>query len=330
VFAKVNAAGGINGRKLVLVREDDRCDPATAIAAVKKLVFSDNVFAIIGGGCSNAALGARPEIIKDEIPTNIFASVADEITDPVSKYIYTTMTTASIESRAQVDYALAQGAKKIAIVAQHDAWGQSRYKPLMEALKKHGVTPVVDLEMTVDDNDATVQALKIAQAKADAVIMLLYAKPGAVLVRSLNKLGQNPMLIGETGIADPVAFTKQVDIPGATDKFVTPSAVRYTPSSPEVAEWTASIKKMFPNDDLSVFNLMGIGAGEVMVDALKKAGPDLTREKFLDAMAHINVTTDTYAAPIVCNDPVSHQCNQHVAWMKAAGDHAEMLAAKGQ
>ena len=156
---------------------------------------------------------------------------------------------------------LDRGAKKIAIVAQHDAWGQSRYKPLMEAIKAHGVTPVLDLEMTVDDNDATVQALKIAQAQADAVIMVLYAKPGAVLVRGLNKLGQSPMLIGETGIADPVAFTKQVDIPGATDKFVTPSAVRYTPSSPEVAEWTASIKKMFPNDDLSVFNLMGIGAG---------------------------------------------------------------------
>lgn len=330
VFAKVNAAGGVHGRKLVLLREDDRCDPATAIAAVKKLVFVDNVFSIIGGGCSNAALGARPEIIKDEIPTNIFASVADDISVPVSKYIYTTMTTASIESRAQVDYAVEHGAKKIAIVAQHDAWGQSRYKPLMEALAKNKITPVVDLEMTVDDNDATVQALKIAQTGADAIIMELYAKPGAVLIRALNKLGQDPMLIGETGIADPVAFTKQVDIPGATDKFVTPSAVRYTTTSPEVKDWTAEIKKMFPNDDLSVFNIMGIGAAQVLVAALEKAGPDLTREKFLDAMAHINVTTDTYAAPIVCDDPVSHQCNNHVAWMKAVGDHAEMLSDKTQ
>ncbi len=330
VFAKVNAAGGVHGRKLVLVREDDRCDPATAIAAVKKLVYVDNVFSIIGGGCSNAALGARPEIIKDEIPTNIFASVADEITNPVSKYIYTTMTTASIESRAQVDYAIEHGAKKIAIVAQHDAWGQSRYKPLIEAMAKNKLTAVEDLEMTVDDNDATVQALKIAQSGADAIIMELYAKPGAVLIRALNKLGQNPMLIGETGIADPVAFTKQVDIPGATDKFVTPSAVRYTTTSPEVKDWTAEIKKMFPNDDLSVFNIMGIGAAQVLVAALDKAGPDLTREKFLDAMAHIDVTTDTYAAPIVCNDPESHQCNNHVAWMKAAGDHAEMLSDKTQ
>src|SRR6185437_3607636 len=73
VFAKVNEEGGVNGRKLVLVREDDRCDPATAIAAVKKLVFEEKVFAIIGGGCSNAALGARPEIIKDKVPFQVFA-----------------------------------------------------------------------------------------------------------------------------------------------------------------------------------------------------------------------------------------------------------------
>src|SRR5579862_1297031 len=81
VFAKVNEAGGVNGRKLVLVREDDRCDPATAIAAVKKLVFSENVFALIGGGCSNAALAARPEIIKDGVPYIAFAAVADGISD---------------------------------------------------------------------------------------------------------------------------------------------------------------------------------------------------------------------------------------------------------
>jgi branched-chain amino acid transport system substrate-binding protein len=325
VFAKVNEEGGVNGRKLVLVREDDRCDPATAIAAVKKLVFNENVFALIGGGCSNAALAARPEIIKDAVPYIVFASVADGISDPVAKNIYSTMTTSSIESRAQVQYALDHGAKKIAIVSQHDAWGQSRYDPLMAEFKKRSLTPVVDLEMTVDDNDATTQALKITQAGADAIIMELYAKPGAVLVRSLNKLGQNPMLIAQTGIADPVAFTKEVAIPGATDKFVTPAAVRYAPSDPQVKGWTDRIKTMFPNDELSVFNLMGIGSAQVMVAALKQAGPDLTRDKYLDALSHIKVDTDTYADTIVCKDPSSHQCNQNPAWMKAAGDHAEMV-----
>src|SRR5436305_778677 len=49
VFDEVNAAGGIHGRKLQLVREDDRCDPAAAIAAIQKLVHQDQAFALIGG-----------------------------------------------------------------------------------------------------------------------------------------------------------------------------------------------------------------------------------------------------------------------------------------
>src|SRR3954470_10163016 len=52
VFEEVNKAGGIHGRKLQLVREDDRCEPAAAIAAIQKLVHQDQTFALIGGGCS--------------------------------------------------------------------------------------------------------------------------------------------------------------------------------------------------------------------------------------------------------------------------------------
>src|SRR5258708_21298286 len=58
VFDEVNAAGGIHGRKLQLVREDDRCDPTAAIGAVKKLAEQDQVFAIIGGGVSKYACTA--------------------------------------------------------------------------------------------------------------------------------------------------------------------------------------------------------------------------------------------------------------------------------
>src|SRR3954465_5136591 len=68
VFDEVNAAGGINGRKLELVREDDRCDPASAIGAVKKLIHQEGVFALIGGGCSNATFAAREEIESSKVP----------------------------------------------------------------------------------------------------------------------------------------------------------------------------------------------------------------------------------------------------------------------
>src|SRR6478672_4380999 len=117
VFDEVNAAGGINGRKLQLVREDDRCDPAAAIAAVQKLVHQDQVFALIGGGCSNATLAARESIETAKIPTVIFASVHDGITTPPAPTIFSTALTAAIESQAQIAFAQQQGAKRIAMVS---------------------------------------------------------------------------------------------------------------------------------------------------------------------------------------------------------------------
>ena len=99
VFNELNQAGGVHGRKLVLVREDDLCDPATAIAAVKKLIHDHKVFAIIGGGCSNPTLAARPDIEKEGVPFLVFAAVADGDRRSASPNIFTTAITASIEEQ---------------------------------------------------------------------------------------------------------------------------------------------------------------------------------------------------------------------------------------
>ena len=85
VFDKVNESGGVNGRKLVLVREDDNCKPEGAIAAVKKLAYQEKVFAIIGGACSNATLAATPELVKSGVPMVVNSAVADAITTPPKK-----------------------------------------------------------------------------------------------------------------------------------------------------------------------------------------------------------------------------------------------------
>src|SRR5262245_15823612 len=129
VFDDINAAGGIHGRKLELVREDDRCDAAAAIAAIQKLVHQDQVFALIGGGCSNATFAAREAIETAKIPTLVFASVHDGITVPPAANIYSSALTSSLESEAQVLFAQQQGAKRIALNSVNDACGRARQQP---------------------------------------------------------------------------------------------------------------------------------------------------------------------------------------------------------
>jgi branched-chain amino acid transport system substrate-binding protein len=324
VFHNLNLDGGINGRKLVLIREDDRCNPESAVTAIRTLVSVHEVFALLGGGCSNATLAARSEIEKAQIPFNNVASVADAISQPVSKYIYTTQLTATIESVAQLQYAIDHGAKKIAVVAQHDAWGKAGYDPLVGDFKKRNLATVIDLEIGPADEEASQQALSIAEAGIDAVLLVVYPKPGTAVTRALAKLGYKPMLIGQTAI-NPLALANDAGIPGAADRYVTPATVRHLPSDPEMKGWTTVLKNMFPHEEPTTFNLMGVGAAQVLVAALKAAGPDLTRERYLAAMAHIRVETDTLSSTIICNDPVSHQCNTTPAWIGIVDGRPRMI-----
>lgn len=315
VFEKVNAEGGVHGRDVVLVREDDNCKPEGAIAAVKKLAYDQKVFAIVGGACSNATLASVPELVKSGIPMVVNSAVADGITDPPKTNIYTTQLTSGVESRAQIDFALARGATKMAVVRMTDAWAMARYNPLVAYAEEKGIEFVQNLELGVDANDATPQALRLKGAGVDAVIMILYPKPGAVLIRDSLKIGNNPLWVGQTAINDFVAFEKQVGVPNALTNFVTITATAYQPGDPEVKDWTDRVKKLFPNDELSVFNMNGIGSAQVLVEALRKAGPDLTRDGFLAAMGDMNMEVDVYAGPIKCTAGVSHQCNQHPGWL---------------
>jgi len=315
VFDDVNANGGIHGRKLELVREDDRCDPAAAIGAVKKLVSEDNVFALIGGGCSNATFAAREALEQAKIPLVVMASVHDGITTPLSPTIFSSALTSTLESQAQLQFALDQKAKRIAVISMRDAWGRARYLPLMEAFKAKGITPVADEEMAPDANDATAQVLRLKAANADAVLIVLYPKPAAIFMRDAQKLGFKPLAVGQSGIGDPAAFEEQVGVPGATAQFRTISMVRYTPEDPAVDKWRKLVETKFPGDRLSVFNLFGVGAAQVMVEGLKRAGKDPTREKLVEALNSLtDVKTDVYGGGITCS-ATDHRCNKSPVWI---------------
>src|SRR5262249_61038236 len=130
VYVKqLNAQGGVYGRKLVLIREDDLCKPEAAIAAVKKLIYEHKVFAILGGACSNSTLAARPEIEKAGVPFHVFAAVADGIVEPPAPNIYTTQLTGSIESPGAGAWAGDRGAQTVATARPHGASGRGPSGP---------------------------------------------------------------------------------------------------------------------------------------------------------------------------------------------------------
>jgi branched-chain amino acid transport system substrate-binding protein len=314
VYQQVNAKGGIHGRKIVTVREDDECKNEGGIAAVKKLIYQQQVFMIHGGGCSNPTIAAKEEVDSAKVPMVVLDAVADSISEG-SAVIYQPGLTANLESVSQVDFAKAQGAKKLAVVWQNDAWGKARYVPLMEKLKKEGVTPVADEEMTGEQNDATAVVLKVQKSGADAMLVLLYPKPAAVFIRDALKFGYKPLYVGTTATADLVDLQKQVAVPGALDRFFAISQVKVSLDDPDMESWRQALTKQFPNDRLSIFHMFGIAGAKVVVAALEKAGPNLTRTKLVETLnAMCGLDTGIYPGP-VCFKPDDHRGSKSVAWI---------------
>ncbi len=318
VFDKVNKEGGIHGRKIRMVREDDRCNPEGAISAVRRLIYDHKVFAIIGGACTAATLAAKPEIVRSEIPTVISIAAGNDLSAPPEKNIYAVIAVSKLEGAAQVRLAQEGGGKEVAVIAQHDAWGNPRYSSIMEEIKKAGLTVVADERIADDANDATAQALRLRESGAKTVLVLARPKAAAVLLRDAVKVGYKPeRWIGQSAMMDLDAFDQQVGIPGALDNFLAISLIKHQPSDPEMADWGARARGLYPSEEFSTFNLVGISGALVLVEALKRAGPDLDRESFLEAMGSIKgFDTGIIAGTINCQPMVDHQCARGFAWVK--------------
>jgi branched-chain amino acid transport system substrate-binding protein len=328
VYNEINAAGGIHGRKIEYVREDDRCDAATGIAAAKKLIHQHKVFMLHAGGCSNASIAARPEIEKAKIPWVVMTSIGEPIYDPVSKYIYTPQMTASIESLAQVDHAAKLKKKRVGIISLQDAWGRSRYKPLIARLKHYGLEPVADVEMVDTANDATAQVLKLKQANPDVIMLLLYARSAAMYLRDANKLGFKPYTVGTSAIGDLLKLSEQVGIPDAVGNTVAISHVNFVPGDPEMDKWKALLQKYYPGDEFLVSHIIGIGSGSVVAEILKRVGRDLTRERYLEELSKLkDYRSPVHAGPITCLKD-DHRCNKLPGWVKLDASNTKMVSIK--
>lgn len=307
VFDQANAEGGINGRKIEYAIQDDQCLPSKGVGAVKKLIYDEKPFMIVGGGCSNASIAEKPEIVGAQIPWVIVASTADSLTEPANPYIFSTMSAAWMEVYGQLQFALDHGKKRIAVVWQPDAWGKARIEPMHQALKSKGIEPAAVEEIPVTPTDTTSTVLRLQAANADAVLLLLFPQAAIPFLRDAYKIGFQPLMVGGSALGDIDVLAKGAGSPDSVVNFRAVTAAGYGVNDPEVAKWKKIVEDKF-GDKFNVLHMFGISAGQFAVAALKKAGPDLTREKIIDVMSHLKIQTDTYAGPLQCT-PDNHQCH---------------------
>ena len=288
VWSEVNEAGGIHGRKIEWIEEDTGCTAEMGIPAVKKAIHDHQVFMLASGGCSNEILSYRDIVLENGVPYSVWGATNDKITQQPNCCIFRTSLRAGYEGVLQADFARSiPNAERVAIIAQHDAWGQAKYDGVMNKLKEYGITPVADEEMTAETADATPQALRISKAEPDVIITDLYPKPTTVFLRAAHQYGLTKLpIILHTSINDLVQLEKDVGIPGAIDNAYTVTFTR-DPNAPDLEPWKARLAAVAPEIKLTPYSMWGVTGASVVVEALRRAGRDLTRESLIAAMESI-------------------------------------------
>lgn len=294
VFDEVNEKGGIYGRKIEYIEEDDACDPTKASIAVKKLIHTDNVFALFACVCTGPATAILPDIEAEKIPFQAISAAGSAYVPPwnkgpSAKYIFSGPLNQYNQGRSIADFAIAKGWKKVAIIYQSDLWGTEVYKGAKSLMEKSGLKFIAEETILRDATDSSLQVVKIKEKNPDAVLLALYPRIGPIVLRQAYELGLKSNLVAVVGTVANLDTLRKT----ARDEALTNFYYLWDecdiwrggagPAGCRVKEWVEKLRKKF-GDKTNPFALVGIGSGTVFVEGLRRAGPEPTREKFITGL----------------------------------------------
>lgn len=297
-FQYINDRGGIHGRNLVLVSRDDSYDPARTVQAARELTTREDVFALVGGVGTANGLAVLPIIKREGIPWVSPATGSELFAEQSEGLIYATFTNYVIESALLTRYAVDElGSRNIAMFYQNDGYGQAGLRGLEEEIQALG-RPID--EVTVGDKvsyergetNMAVQALRLKGSGADTVVMFSDPSSAASLLNEFERIDYQPQILASVTLLDPNLLRlprMQGALLGSWLRL--PSVVVGEGNGDPIADrlFGEVIVQYAPQIARDPFrSLAGIAFSQPLVEALERAGPELTREGLTAALQSID------------------------------------------
>jgi branched-chain amino acid transport system substrate-binding protein len=292
-FNKVNAEGGINGRKINFISYDDAYSPPKTVEQVRKLVESDEVLLVFNplGTPSNTAI--QKYLNAKKVPQLFVATGATKWNDP-QHFPWTIGFQPSYqsESRVYVRYLLDnQPNGKIAILFQNDDYGKDYLKGLKDGL---GGKMQIVAELPYEASDPTIdsQMISLKASGADVFFNVTTPKFAAQAIKKAAEIGWKPLHLLNNVSASIGAVLKPAGLENAKDALTAgylkdPTDPRWK-DDPAFKEWSAFMDKYYPDGDrTSGFTVYGYLLSQTLVQVLKQCGDDLTRENVMKQAANL-------------------------------------------
>lgn len=286
-FKYINDQGGIHGRKIEWIVENDSYNPQQTVAVVKKLVDRDDIFAIVSTLGTVTNLAVLPFLNQRGVPIINPAGGHLNLNKPKDKNVFGILPLSSEIGDSMADYAVTKlGAKRVAIFFQNDQFGKDQRDGAVEYLKKKNMAPVAEASYVPSDVDVSAQVVALRQANPDAVVLGVIPKHGSLFMKEAQKLGWKPKVVGHNTMADPVV----IDLAGDALEgvYVNLMTAVDTMKRPAVKQANEILAKYSPKTKPGYYPYLGMAGAIIFVEGAKRAGKDLTRERLITALESLS------------------------------------------
>ena len=332
---EINAAGGVNGRKLQIVFEDDTHSPTKALASVKKLIDQDNAFAIFCVAGSNATVGTI-DFVKEKgrVMYVSFAS-APPVTWPFSRNLFRGGTTEAprygeLYAEFIADFLKGQ---KVAIMNGREEYPKNEGNALEKQLQSWFNTPPVKrLEFNIGDKDFTPQLVEVQKANPDVIAFFGNPAEAAIAMRQAKELGLAVRVFVGTTMVDQNFLAAAKDNAEGVAGFAacrSCQALRHA----DMKAWEAKWKAEYPNLPVgrpNIFDVLAYTDMHAFAEGLKRAGKDLTTDKLIAALESFqSYRSGPLASPLTFTSK-HHIGNLRLQPMQVKGGQWQQLSWEGK
>lgn len=307
-FNKVNEAGGVNGRRIELVSLDDANDTKRSEANTRKLL-DDGVVALFGYGSATLSRPALPLVEQARI-TFFAPFTGAEPMRKLNRYVYNHRASYADELEKIVEHYTTIGVKRFAVIHYNDTIGNANLGVVVQALKVRGLAPVAVASLQRTQTDLSKEVAATVKAEPDVVIATTLYKSTAEFVKLSLKQGMNAQFVS-TSFAGSTALAQALgkDGHGVVMTQVVPSIARTT--VPIVREYQQASDRLLGKKDYSYTALESFIAAKVLVEGIRRAGRDVTRESLLRSLDGLGAID--LGGYIVAFSPTNHNGSNFVA-----------------
>jgi branched-chain amino acid transport system substrate-binding protein len=275
-----NAAGGAGGRKVEIVFEDSKSDPKEAVAIARKFVDDKRIIAVLGDFASGPSMAAG-EVYGKEGMAQLSQTASHPDFLKVSNWQFRNITTQAQEGPFNARWMHGAGIKTVAVIGLQNDWGLSATGEFAKEFEKLGGKVVSTELFNPGTRDFRAILTKVSQNKPEAVYLAMFYEEGALILQQARQLN----LAAKIYSASPFYAPKLVELagPAANGVFISSTFVAES-QAPQVKAFVEAYKKRYGSDP-NQFAAQAFDAVGIMLEAVKRAGPNATRAQMRDALA---------------------------------------------